>query len=81
MAPEIIVALITSISTLIVAIVSIIMSNRLISFKVDDLTKKVEKHNNLVERIAVLERDNKTAFNQLAEVKEDINRVADRVAS
>lgn len=80
MAPEIIVALITSISTLIVAIVSIIMSNRLISFKVDDLTKKVEKHNNLVERIAVLERDNKTAFNQLAEVKEDINRVADRIA-
>jgi len=81
MAPEIIVALITSVSTLAVAIVSIIMSNRLISFKVDDLTKKVEKHNNLVERIAVLERDNKTAFNQLAEVKEDINRVADRVAS
>lgn len=80
MAPEIIVALITSISTLIVAIVSIIMSNRLISFKVDELTKKVEKHNNLVERIAVLERDNKTAFNQLAEVKEDINRVADRIA-
>lgn len=80
MAPEIIVALITSISTLIVAIVSIIMSNRLISFKVDDLTKKVEKHNNLVERIAVLERDNKTAFNQLAEVKEDINRVAGRIA-
>ncbi len=80
MAPEIIVALITSISTLIVAIVSIIMSNRLISFKVDDLTKKVEKHNNLVERIAVLERDSKTAFNQLAEVKGDINRVADRIA-
>lgn len=80
MAPEIIVALITSVSTLTVAIVSIIMSNRLISFKVDDLTKKVEKHNNLVERIAVLERDNKTAFNQLAEVKEDINRVADRIA-
>ena len=80
MAPEIIVALITSVSTLAVAIVSIIMSNRLISFKVDDLTKKVEKHNNLVERIAVLERDNKTAFNQLAEVKEDINKVADRVS-
>lgn len=40
--------------------------------KIDDLTKKVEKHNNVVERVAVLERDNKTAFNRIDELRSDI---------
>ena len=65
MKPEIIVAIITSASTLVAAIVSIITNNRILGYKIDELTKKVEKHNNLVERMAVVERD-------IANLKEDI---------
>lgn len=57
MKPEIIVAIITSTSTLVAAIVSILMNNRILGYKIDELTRKVEKHNNLIERMAVAERD------------------------
>ena len=57
MKPEIIVAIITSASTLVAAIVSIITNNRILGYKIDELTKKVEKHNNLIERRAVVEND------------------------
>ncbi len=39
--------------------------------RINALEKKVEKHNNLVEKVAVLERDVKTAFNKIDELKED----------
>ena len=72
MKPEIIVAIITSASTLIAAVVSIVINNRLIGYKVDELSKRVEKHNNLVERMTVVERDLKTAFNKVDELRSDI---------
>lgn len=75
MPPEIIVALITGISSMIVALVSIVLNNRVLGYKFDslqdefdELKVKVEKHNQLVERVAVLERDNKTAFKLIDEV-------------
>ena len=43
--------------------------------KITALTKTVEKHNNLVERVAVLERDNKTAFNRIDELRSDIREI------
>lgn len=73
MRPEIIVAIITSASTLVAAIVSIIMNNRILGYKIDELTKKVEKHNNLIERMTIVERDLKTTFNRVDEIKQDIN--------
>ena len=75
MKPEIIVAIITSASTLIAALVSIIVNNRIIGYKVDELTKKVEKHNNLIERMAIVERDLKTAFNRVDELKADVKEL------
>lgn len=69
MRPEIIVAIVTSASTLIAAIVSIVINNRLIGYKVDELSKKVEKHNNLVERMALAERDIKNIIEELKELK------------
>ena len=82
MKPEIIVAIITSASTLIAAIVSIIVSNRLLGYKMDELSKRfqelnsdVKKHNQLVERMAVVERDLKTAFNRVDEMKADIKEL------
>ena len=72
---EVAIALISAGSSLLVAGGSIIMNNRLLGFKVDELRKDVEKHNNLVERVAILERDNKTAFNKIDENRDDIREV------
>lgn len=72
---EVVIALISSGTSLIVAGVSIYANNRVIAYKVDDLKKQVEKHNNLVERMAVVERDLKTAFNRIDENKEEIREL------
>ena len=79
MKPEIIIAILTSASTLIAAIVSIVVNNNLIGYKVDELKKQVEKHNNLVERIAVIEHDLKTAFNKIGENEADIKELQKEV--
>lgn len=80
MGHEIATALITSGSSIVVAVVSIFLNNRLLGYKVDELRKDVEKHNNLVEKVAVLERDNKTAFNKIDENREDIKEVRALIA-
>ena len=80
MSQEIATALLSSASSIIVAVISIILNNRLLGYKVDELRKDVEKHNQLVERTAVIERDVKTAFNKIDENREDIKEVRSLVA-
>lgn len=75
MKPEIVIAIVTSASTLIAAIVSIIVNNRVIGYKVDELKKQVEKHNSVIERVFVLERDVKTSFNRIDELRSDIKEI------
>ena len=45
------------------------------SEKIDILREDVEKHNNLVERMAVAERDLKTVFVRIDENREDIKNL------
>mgnify|MGYP004628872333 CR=1 FL=1 len=47
----------------------------LIEYKLDELTKKVEKHNNVVERITVVENDLKTTYRLIDTLRSDINSV------
>lgn len=72
---EVLVALLSSGTSLIVAGVSIFANNRVIAYKVDDLKAQVEKHNNLVERVAYVERDLKTAFIRIDEQREEIKEL------
>lgn len=72
---EVLVALLSSGASLIVAGFSIFANNRVIAYKVDDLKAQVEKHNNLVERVAYVERDLKTAFNRIDEQREEIKEL------
>lgn len=79
MQPQIAVAFITSGASLLVAIISITMNNRILGYKVDELKKQVEKHNSLVERTAVIERDLKTAFNKIDDMRDDIGRLTENL--
>lgn len=55
------------------------LSNRLsvTETKIDVLNKRVEKHNQVLERTYILERDCKTVFNTIGEMKEDIHSLED----
>lgn len=76
-------ALISGISVAIPTIISVVFTSKtkeavfeerikFLSEKIDNLTAKVQKHNELVERMAVVERDMKTAFKRIDELKEGI---------
>ena len=88
MSNGVIIAIIGAIPALITAVVSIAMNNRVLTVKLeaiekrlDRMEKKQDETNHVKERIAVLERDNKTAFNKIDENRNEITHLRDQVAS
>ena len=57
MSDNVISALIGIIPTIIVAVFSIVSNNQVIKVRIDELEKKVEKHNQIVERMYKAESD------------------------
>ena len=76
---EITIAIITSASSLIVAVISIITNNRILGYKVDELKKQVEKHNQVVEKVALLQQDNNTQWKRIDELQKDVERLKEEV--
>ena len=69
MPDAIIIALIGGVCTAIPSLIATIIINNkstaVMQYKIDDLTKKVEKHNNVVERMAVAENSIKSAHHRI----------------
>lgn len=79
-------AMITAVATIIGAlisgVVSLIVSSHqhdkamaLVEYRLGELEEKVDKHNNLVERVTINERDLKTAFVRIDELKTDVKAI------
>ena len=73
MQPEIIVALLSMLGTLAGSVIGVMTANKLTTFRIEQLEKKVEKHNNLVERMALVEASTKSAHHRLDEMREEID--------
>ena len=71
---EIIVAIISLIGTLIGTIAGILTSTKLTIYRIEQLEKKVEKHNSVVERTALLERDMSTVWHEINEIREQVSK-------
>ena len=65
MTSEVIVALLSVGGTLIGSLLGIIASSKLIVYRLEQLEKKVEKHNNVIERVTSLEYSKKMVENRL----------------
>lgn len=77
---QIMITIIGALPALITAVVSIALNNRVLNVKLeniqarlDRIEKKQDESNHVRERVAILERDNKTAFNRIDELREDIH--------
>lgn len=68
MSENIITALIGIVPTIIVAIFSIVNNNQVIKVRIDELEKKVEKHNQLIDRMYKAESDIKLLQDEIKEV-------------
>lgn len=63
-------AIISGAGTLAGSLIGIIVSNRLTNYRIEQLEKKVEKHNNLVERMVVVEQRSKSNTHRIDEIEE-----------
>ena len=67
---EIAVAICSLVGTLVGSLAGIMTANRLTNYRIEQLEEKVKKHNNLVERMAVVEQSAKSAHQRLDELVE-----------
>ena len=68
---EITVSLISVLGTLLGTLGGIIASGRLTIYRISQLEKKVEKHNNLVERMVKVENSVKSAHHRIDELRRE----------
>lgn len=71
MSDVVIVGVLSLIGTLSGSILGIMAANKLTMYRIEQLEKKVDKHNTIIERTAVLERDLETAFNKIDDLRND----------
>lgn len=74
--PEIIVASLALLGTAFGSIIGVLTANKLTIYRIEQLEKKVDKHNHIVERTGIIERDLKTCWKQIDELKEEIKEEA-----
>ena len=76
MSSEMWVAFISLIGTLIGTFGGIMASNKMTSYRIEQLEKKVEKHNNVVERMYKIE-ENQAVINNIINMKVANHRIDD----
>ncbi|MBP3442975.1 MAG: hypothetical protein J6L62_09260 [Clostridia bacterium] len=69
---DILTALIAFAGTLVGSLGGILAANRLTAYRIDQLEKKVSKHNNLVERMFCVESSVKSAHHRIDELREEM---------
>ena len=73
MSETIIVALLSLAGTLMGSLFGILAANKLVVYRIEQLEKKVEKHNNVIERVYNLEKDEAVIVEDLKVVNHRIN--------
>ena len=76
MSEAVTVALISGLCVGVPSVVATLFSNNkanaLINYRIDELTKKVEKHNSVVERMALQERETKALWKKIDKIEDDL---------
>lgn len=77
MTTEIIVALLSLVGTCVGSLAGVMASNKLTNYRIQQLEKRVEKHNNVIERVyklerheAVIEEEIKVANHRIGDLEE-----------
>ena len=73
MTSEVLIGVLSLIGTLIGTIGGILASNRLVTYRLEQLEKKVDKHNNVIERMYKIEERVTVIETEISEVRKDID--------
>lgn len=74
MSEVVLVGLLSLLGTLVGSLAGILTANKMTNFRLEQLEKKVEKHNNVIERMAVAENAIQSAHHRLDELAERLDR-------
>ena len=69
MTPEVLHALINAISVIVSGLISAIVSNKLMAYRIEQLEKKVDKHNSVIDRTYHLEAQVEVLENEIDNLK------------
>lgn len=78
MSEVVLVGLLSLLGTLVGSLAGILTANKMTNFRLEQLEKKVEKHNQVVEKTAVLRRDVDTAYIRIDEVRDRVVQLEQR---
>ena len=53
----------------------IMVSNKLTAYRLEQLEKKVDKHNNVLERVALMEQNEKTIWRRVDELRSEVHEM------
>lgn len=69
---ELLTAILSLLGTAIGSIAGILAANRLTNYRIQKLEEKVNKHNNLIERMYKVEDSTKSAHHRIDELREEL---------
>ena len=75
MTSTVVVALLSLCGTLFGSIAGIMTANKLTTYRIEQLEKKVDKHNSVIERVALLEKDEETVERRVEDIAEMSQRI------
>lgn len=75
----VIVGVLSLVGTLGGSLFGILAANKLTIYRIEQLEKKVEKHNNIIERVAILEQSNNTQWERVDEIREIVENIKKEV--
>ena len=70
MSEVIIVAILSLVGTLVGSLAGIMTAKKLVIYRIEQLEKKVEKHNNVIERVYILEKNEAVIEEELEHLKD-----------
>lgn len=73
MTETIVVAILSLVGTLAGSLLGVLAANKLVVYRIEQLEKKVEKHNNVLERVYVLEKNEAVIEEELKVASHRIN--------
>lgn len=76
MPTEVLVAIVSLMGTLLGTLAGIITSSHLTTYRIEQLEKKVDKHNSVIERVALLEKDNEAQWKKLEEITDTLKEIS-----
>lgn len=76
---SIIVAILALVGTLSGSLAGILTTNKLVNYRIDQLEHKVDKHNSVVEKVILLEKDNSAQWKRIDELRNDLEVIKKQI--